>query len=201
VGQDGATHHGVFDLAYLRCIPNLIVFAPRNEVELRNIMFTAQSGLRHPIAVRYPRGRGRITDWNVPFSKILIGKGIKLKAGRSAAVLTIGSMANNVAEAIENCDHPGNISHYDMRFVKPLDEDLLHSIFKSYKSIITVEDGVINGGFGSAIVEFASKYCYNSNVKILGIPDQFIQHGSVNELQSAIGLDAKSLTRILNSRA
>lgn len=189
VGEDGATHHGVYDISYLRCIPNLIIFAPRNEVELRNIMYTAQLGLKQPIAIRYPRGRGVTIDWKQPFSTIEIGKGIQLKKGNNTAVLSIGSMAKNVTLAIENMD----ISHYDMRFVKPLDETLLHTIFKTYHTVFTIEDHSIKGGFGSAILEFAAKNNYKNTIKVLGIPDAFLQHGSVNELQQSIGLDVERL--------
>ena len=198
VGQDGATHHGVFDLAYLRCIPNLIVFAPRNEIELRNIMFTAQLGLRQPIAIRYPRGRGQILEWERPFSKIEIGKGIELKKGTRIAVLTAGTIANNVSHAIENCNKPDTISHYDMRFIKPLDEKLLHDIFKSHSYIITAEDGTIKGGFGSSILEFAAKYGYRTDIKTLGVPDNFIEHGSVETLYKHVGLDINCLTDTLD---
>ena len=189
VGEDGATHHGVFDISYLRCIPNLIVFAPRNEIELRNIMYTAQLGLEQPIAIRYPRGRGEITNWKQPFSKIDIGKGVQFKNGNNLAVLSIGSIAKNITEAILNLD----VSHYDMRFVKPLDEDLLHTVFEKYNTIITVEDNAIKGGFGSAVLEFASENNYKNTIKVLGIPDAFIEHGSVHELQQSIGLDVESL--------
>lgn len=189
VGADGATHHGVFDLSYLRCIPNLIIFAPRNEMELRNIMYTAQFGLDVPIAIRYPRGIGVTIDWEQPFESIEIGKGIVLKEGQDLAVLTIGNMAKNVSEAIENLD----VSHYDMRFVKPFDEALVHRIFKSHQTIVTVEDNAINGGFGSAILEFAGQHNYNNTIKVLGIPDVFIEHGSTAELQQFVGLDANSL--------
>lgn len=191
VGEDGATHHGVFDLSYLRCIPNLIIFAPRNEVELRNIMYTAQLGLQKPIAIRYPRGTGKTIDWKQPFSKIEIGKGVQLKAGDKLAVLSLGTIAENVFEAILNL----KVSHYDMRFVKPLDEKLLHTIFKKYQTIFTVEDNSVNGGFGSAILEFAAANNYKNTIKVLGIPDSFIEHGSVTELQNSIGLDVKSLTQ------
>ncbi|MCL4145760.1 UNVERIFIED_CONTAM: hypothetical protein GTU68_050850, partial [Idotea baltica] len=194
VGEDGATHHGVFDLSYLRCIPNLIIFAPRNEVELRNIMYTAQLGLEQPIAMRYPRGRGVTINWKQPFSKIEIGKGIQLKKGENLTILSIGTMAQNVTEAITNL----NISHYDMRFVKPLDETLLHIIFNTYNTIITVEDHSIKGGFGSAVLEFASANNYKNTIKTLGIPDTFIEHGSVDELQKSVGLDVESLTRFFN---
>lgn len=193
VGEDGATHHGVFDLAYLRAIPNLIVFAPSNEVELRNILYTAQLGLKNPIAIRYPRGTGSIIDWQKPFNKIAIGKGIKLQKGTKVAVLSIGTIAKNVTNAIELADNSSEIAHFDMRFVKPLDESLLHEVFKKYKTIFTIEDGTIKGGFGSAILEFASKNEYQNKIKVLGIPDNFIEHGSVLELQHKIGLDAKSI--------
>ncbi|WP_372757683.1 1-deoxy-D-xylulose-5-phosphate synthase [Mariniflexile sp.] len=193
VGEDGATHHGVFDLSYLRCIPNLIIFAPRNEVELRNIMYTAQLGLPLPIAIRYPRGTGVTVNWKQPFTKIDIGKGEQLKEGKTLAVLSIGTIAKNVSDAITHCKQPENIAHYDMRFVKPLDETLLHSIFKNYQTIITVEDNAINGGFGSAVLEFAAAHNYKNTTKVLGIPDRFIEHGSITELQQSVGLDTQSL--------
>jgi len=193
VGEDGATHHGVFDLAYLRCIPNLIIFAPRNEIELRNIMYTAQLGINNPISIRYPRGRGITIDWKQPFSKIDIGKGVQLKKGEKLAVLSIGTIAKNVTDAIEDI----NVSHYDMRFVKPLDETLLHQLFKTHQTIITIEDGTIKGGFGSEVLEFASRNNYSNSIKILGIPDIFIEHGSVNELQKAILLDSESLKKCI----
>ncbi|WP_298237648.1 1-deoxy-D-xylulose-5-phosphate synthase [uncultured Algibacter sp.] len=193
VGEDGATHHGVFDLSYLRCIPNLIIFSPRNEIDLRNIMYTAQLGLEQPIAIRYPRGRGVTIDWKQPFSKIEIGTGVELKKGNNLAVLSIGSIAKNITQAISNL----NISHYDMRFVKPLDEILLHKIFKEYNTIITIEDNSIMCGFGSAILEFASQNNYHATIKTLGVPDSFIEHGSISELQSSIGLDSESLNAYL----
>ncbi|MBC3758137.1 1-deoxy-D-xylulose-5-phosphate synthase [Hyunsoonleella sp. SJ7] len=191
VGQDGATHHGVFDLSYLRCIPNLIIFAPRNEVELRNILYTAQLGLKHPIAIRYPRGRGVTLDWKQPFTKIEIGKGIQLKKGEQLAILSIGTIAKNVSEAIEDME----ISHYNMSFVKPLDEALLHNIFKTYETIVTVEDHVVAGGFGSTILEFVGNHNYKNIIKTLGIPDHFVEHGSVEELQVLVGLDAEGLNQ------
>ncbi|TWO32236.1 1-deoxy-D-xylulose-5-phosphate synthase [Seonamhaeicola sediminis] len=195
VGEDGATHHGVFDLAYLRSIPNLIIFAPRNEVELRNIMYTAQLGLDQPIAIRYPRGRGVTIDWKQPFKPLDIGKGEQLKQGKQLAVLSIGAIAKNVTEAIIDL----NVSHYDMRFVKPLDEVLLHNIFKTYHTIITVEDGTVKGGFGSTILEFASAYNYKNRIKTLGIPDNFVEHGKVEELQKLVGLDAESIRKFILS--
>jgi 1-deoxy-D-xylulose-5-phosphate synthase len=198
VGEDGATHHGVFDLSYLRCIPNLIIFAPRNEIELRNIMYTAQRGLKQPLAIRYPRGRGRIIDWNQPFEKIEIGTGIELKKGNNIAVLSIGTISKNIETAIKNCNDESAIAHYDLRFVKPLDTVLLHNIFKTHSHIITIEDNVIAGGFGTAIIEFAVSNQYKNSVEILGVPDTFIEHGSITELQKSIKLDAESLKLKLN---
>ncbi|OBQ55060.1 1-deoxy-D-xylulose-5-phosphate synthase [Tamlana sp. s12] len=195
VGEDGATHHGVYDLSYLRCIPNLIIFAPRNEVELRNIMYTAQLGLDQPIAIRYPRGRGVIIDWKQGFTKINIAEAVTLQKGENIAVLSIGTMAKNVSEAINNL----NVSHYDMRFVKPLDETLLHQICKTHQTIITVEDNSVRGGFGSAILEFMAEHKYTNTVKLLGIPDTFIEHGKVTELQKSIGLDAESLKAFIGN--
>ena len=195
VGEDGATHHGVFDISFLRCIPNLIVFAPRNEIELRNIMYTAQLGLDLPIAIRYPRGRGITIDWKQPFKAIKIGKGKKLKQGKDIAILSFGTIAKNVTKAIDNL----NVSHYDLRFIKPLDKNLLHSIFKTYNSVITVEDGVVKGGFGSALLEFASENNYIIPIKCLGIPDEFIEHGKIEELQNSTKLDSKNLKKIITN--
>ena len=196
VGEDGATHHGVFDLAYLRCIPNLIIFAPRNEMELRNIMYTAQKGLKHPIAIRYPRGRGKTLDWKSEFEPIDIGTGVQLKQGDDLAVLSLGSISHTVSKAIVGL----NCAHYDMRFVKPLDEPLLHTIFKTYSTLITLEDGVINGGFGSAVLEFAAAHHYKNDVILKGIPDEFIEHGPINTLFETLELDTESLKRFINSK-
>ncbi|MDG5490807.1 1-deoxy-D-xylulose-5-phosphate synthase [Psychroserpens sp. SPM9] len=201
VGEDGATHHGVFDLAYLRCIPNMIICAPRNEIELRHIMYTAQLGLKHPIAIRYPRGRGSILDWQQPFETLEIGKGVQLKQGKHIAVLSIGSVAVNVENAIYKSDDAELISHYDMRFVKPLDENLLHHIFKTYAYIITIEDGVKSGGFGSAVLEFASEHKYTKPIKTLGIPDTFIEHASIKQQHQSIKIDADSLSLLFNAIA
>lgn len=199
VGEDGATHHGVFDLAYLRCIPNIIIYAPSNEIALRNILYTAQLGLNHPIAIRYPRGRGQIVDWEKPYEKIEIGKANCLKKGTKVAVLSNGTIGKNVTLALAKINHPKNFAHYDFAFVKPLDENLLHTIFTTFKNIITLEDGAIKGGFGTTIAEFASKNNYNSKVKILGIPDEFIEHGTVEELQQYCKIDVKSLETIFSS--
>ena len=195
VGEDGATHHGVFDLAYLRCVPNLIIFAPRNEIELRNIMYTAQIGLEHPIAIRYPRGRGVTPSWKSPFEAIEIGTGVQLEQGEGLAVLSIGAISNTVTEAIRGL----NCGHYDMRFIKPLDESLLHTIFKTHSTLITIEDGVENGGFGSAILEFAATHRYKNDVVVKGIPDEFIEHGAIDNLQQLIGVSAHELHKLIKS--
>tara|TARA_R110001592_G_scaffold144281_1_gene367349 strand:- start:20 stop:1789 length:1770 start_codon:yes stop_codon:yes gene_type:complete len=201
VGEDGATHHGVFDLAYLRCIPNLIIFAPRNEIELRNILYTAQLGLKNPIAIRYPRGKGNVIDWQKPFEAIEIGKGICLKEGNHIAILSVGTIADTVSEAIILSEKSNEIAHFDMRFIKPLDEKLLHQIFKKHQTIITIEDGTIKGGFGSSILEFASKFNYKNSIKVLGVPDEFVEHGSVEILQQNIGLDTINLKNTFENLA
>lgn len=197
VGEDGATHHGVFDLAYLRCIPNMIIFSPRNEIELRNMLYTAQLGLNHPIAIRYPRGRGEIVDWQQPFQKIEIGKATLLKKGTKTAILSNGFIGRNVSLALAEMENAALFSHIDFPFVKPLDEELLHSIFKEYENIITIEDGTIIGGFGSAIAEFKSKYKYKNDLQILGIPDQFIEQGTIEELQRFSKISVENLIVVL----
>ncbi|MDE1205363.1 1-deoxy-D-xylulose-5-phosphate synthase [Tenacibaculum larymnensis] len=199
VGEDGATHHGVFDLAYLRCIPNLIVFAPRNEIELRNIMFTAQQGLEHPIAIRYPRGKGKLEQWQLPFETIEVGKGTCLKEGNQVAVLSIGTISNNVSEAISQLESNESVAHYDLRFVKPLDKQLLDAIFKKFDAIITVEDGTIKGGFGSEVSEYAYEVNYQGKIKLLGIPDEFIHHGTIQQLQEVCGIDTISIQKVIQS--
>jgi 1-deoxy-D-xylulose-5-phosphate synthase len=197
VGEDGATHHGVFDLAYLRCIPNMIIYAPKDEIDLRNILYTASLGLHHPIAIRYPRGRGKFS--NSKFEKIEIGKAHLLKSGTKIAVLSTGFIGNNVDLTLDKVSNADEIAHYDFGFVKPLDEKLLHEIFNSYDTIITIEDGVIKGGFGSAIIEFASENNYKNSIKILGIPDSFIEHGTVEELQQICEIDVKSLEKLFST--
>ena len=201
VGEDGATHHGVFDLAYLRAIPNLIIFAPRNEIELRQILYTASLGLSLPIAIRYPRGRGNILNWKTDFKKLQIGKGVELKRGNTIAILSIGAIASQVTEAISNLkdEYMAAIGHYDLRFVKPLDEQLLHNIFKNYNTIITIEDGTISGGFGSAILEFANMHSYKATIKILGVPDSFIHHGKIEELYDRCELSSSKIKDCLLS--
>jgi len=194
VGEDGATHHGVFDIAYMRAIPNMIVFAPRNEVELRNILYTSQLGLNHPIAIRYPRGRGFSIDWKKPFEAIELGTGVCLQKGTNSAILSLGTIGNNVTKALEELP---NIAHYDMRFAKPLDEKLLHTICANFNHIITIEDGVKKGGFGSAILEFIAEHHYKNSIKILGIQDDFIEHGTIEELQKINGIDSGAIKQIL----
>ena len=196
VGEDGATHHGVFDLAYLRCIPNMIVYAPMNEVALRNILYTAQLGLNQPIAIRYPRGRGENVDWQRPYKKIEIGKANCLKEGTITAVLSNGTIGNNVTLALAKINNSETIAHYDFAFVKPLDEKELHLIFNEFEKIITIEDGTIKGGFGSAILEFASQNKYPNPILNLGIPDEFIEHGTIEELQKYCKIDVESLIEI-----
>ena len=199
VGEDGATHHGVFDLAYLRCIPNMIIYAPLNEVALRNILYTVQLKLNHPIAIRYPRGRGTIVNWQQPYNEIVIGKAECLKTGSETAILSNGTIGNNVIQALSNCKNPESIAHYDFSFVKPLDEKLLHHILATFKIIITVEDGAVKGGFGSAITEFAATHNYTIQIQTLGIPDFFIEHGTVEELQAICGIDVNSLEKLIKN--
>ena len=197
VGEDGATHHGVFDIAYLRCIPNMVIFAPLNEIELRNIMYTVQLGIDFPIAIRYPRGRGSILNWKQPFEQIKIGKGKQLSTGSEIAVLSIGPIGNVIIDLKDEL--PKNkIAHYNMRFVKPLDADLLLEIFTKFEKIVTIENGTIIGGFGSAIIEFAANNNFkNKSIKQLGIPDNFIEHGKVQELFNTIQLSKENIKEFL----
>jgi 1-deoxy-D-xylulose-5-phosphate synthase len=196
VGADGPTHHGTFDLAYFRCIPNMVVAAPMNEQELRNMMFTAQLEKNaFPLSIRYPRGNGVMVEWKTPFEEIIIGKGRKVKDGKDVAFLTIGHMGNHVTKAIAAlADQNIDAAHYDMRFVKPIDEEMLHQVFAKYKKVITIEDGCIQGGFGSAVVEFMTDHNYTSQVKRLGVPDEFIEHGEPAELYEEVGLSPKRIT-------
>ena len=182
VGEDGATHHGVFDMAFLRPIPNLIIASPRNATELRQLLYTAQLSLPHPIAIRYPRGRCSQTDWAQPFKALPIGKGCQLKEGTEIAVLSIGTIADLVAEQIRQSEAPEQYAHYDMRFLKPIDEALLHHVFTHYQKVVTIEEGSI-GGLGSAVSEFAVANNYTTPLKIITLPDVFIPHGSVAALR------------------
>ena len=182
VGEDGATHHGVFDMAFLRPIPNLIIASPRNATELRQLLYTAQLSLPHPIAIRYPRGRCSQTDWAQPFEALPIGKGCQLKEGTEVAVLSIGTIADLVAEQIYQSEAPEQYAHYDMRFLKPIDEALLHHVFTHYPKVVTIEEGS-TGGLGSAVSEFAVANNYTTPLKIITLPDVFMPHGSVAALR------------------
>jgi 1-deoxy-D-xylulose-5-phosphate synthase len=195
VGEDGPTHHGAYDIAYMRCIPNMIVSAPMNEAELRNLMYTAQLDANtHPFVIRYPRGEGVMSEWRTPFAEIQVGKGRKLKDGKEVAILSLGHPGNFAAAAIRELRTAGiDPAHYDMRFAKPLDEEMLHEVFSKYKKIVTVEDGTVTGGFGGAILEFMAAHNYNAQVKILGIPDRIVEHGSPKELHKECGFDATAI--------
>ena len=198
VGADGATHHGAYDLAYMRCIPNMVVSAPMNEEELRNLMFSAQLEDKGPFTIRYPRGNGVMLDWKTPFKEIKTGKGRKITNGEDIAILSIGHPGNFAQEAIAKMSDSGiSIAHYDMRFVKPLDEMLLHEIFSKFKKIITIEDGCIMGGFGSAIIEFMVDQKYQSEVVRLGIPDEYIHHGTQEELWDECGFDVAAIIKTI----
>ncbi|MCZ4224381.1 1-deoxy-D-xylulose-5-phosphate synthase [Pedobacter rhodius] len=193
-GADGATHHGAYDIAFMRCIPNLVVSSPMNEEELRNLMFTAQQENAGPFVIRYPRGNGVMPDWKRPFKTLEIGKGRKICDGEEVALLTIGHVGNFAVEARAELNSEGIYpAHYDLRFVKPLDEEMLHEVFAKYKHIITVEDGTLQGGVGSAILEFMADNGYHANVIRLGIPDQFIDHGEQPELWAECGYDKASI--------
>ncbi|MFC2112224.1 1-deoxy-D-xylulose-5-phosphate synthase [Bacteroidota bacterium] len=200
VGDDGPTHHGAYDLAFMRCIPNMIVSAPMDEESLRNLMYTAQLRNHGPFSIRYPRGRGIMPDWKRSFKEIPIGKGRLVKKGTDIAILSIGTAGNLVTDAIDLLeDSHINAAHYDMRFVKPIDEDLLHKVFKQFKNIITVEDGTLSGGFGAAILEFMCDNGYTNQVKRLGIPDRFIEHGTPMELFKECGFDPESIAITVKS--
>ena len=206
VGEDGPTHHGCYDIAFMRCIPNMVVSAPMNERELRNIMYTAQlDTMQLPIVIRYPRGEGVMPEMQkstmaekYPFEEIQIGKGRKLKDGENIAILSFGHPGNFAATAIRDVKADGiNPAHYDMRFAKPLDEAMLHEVFAKFGKIITVEDGTVVGGFGSAVLEFMNAQGYKADVKILGIPDRLVEHGSPKQLYDEIGIDANGIANVL----
>jgi 1-deoxy-D-xylulose-5-phosphate synthase len=194
-GADGPTHHGAFDIAYFRCIPNMIVSAPMNEEELRNLMYTAQlDETPGCFSIRYPRGNGVMVNWKTPFQKIEIGKGRKLKDGKDIAVLSLGHPGNFAASAIKKLEEENiTVAHYDLRFAKPLDDSLLHEVFSKYKKVITLEDGCLMGGVGSAILEFMADHNYSAHVKRLGIPDKFIEHGEPIELYEECGFSADQI--------
>ena len=205
VGEDGATHHGAFDLAALRPIPNLTISSPMNEHELRKLMYTAQLPDKGTFVIRYPRGRGELVDWECPFEEVPIGTGRKIQDGTDVAVLSIGPIGNNVTKAIniiqENKNGsyaPISIAHYDMRFLKPLDENILHEVGKKFKRIVTIEDGVRNGGLGSAVLEWMNDHGYTPVVQRLGLPDtSFVEHGTVEELQHIVGIDIESIIKAI----
>lgn len=199
VGEDGPTHHGVFDMAYLRPIPNLTIASPYDEKELRNLMYTAQLPDKGAFVIRYPRGNAESTDWHCEFEEIPVGKGRCLKEGEDLAVISIGPIGNTVSRAIAKAeaDQGMSIAHYDLRFLKPLDEEMLHQIGKKFHRIVTIEDGVLKGGMGSAILEFMSDHQYYPTVKRIGIDDLFIEHGSIKELYHLCGMDEESLTDVL----
>ncbi|MDD3877682.1 MAG: 1-deoxy-D-xylulose-5-phosphate synthase [Bacteroidales bacterium] len=200
VGEDGATHHGAFDIAYLRCVPNLIVASPLNEVELRNMLYTAQYKSLGPISIRYPRGNGYKMKWQRPFELVEIGKAVRITEGNDLAVLSFGPVGNNVFEAFKLLRYDNiSFTHYDMRFAKPLDEEVLHYVFKTFNKVITVEDGVITGGFGSAILEFMNDNNYSSKVLRLGIPDRFIEQGKVSELHAECGFDTEGIVKTIKT--
>lgn len=194
VGADGPTHHGTYDLAYFRCIPNMTVSSPMNEEELRNLMYTAQLPDKGPFSIRYPRGNGVMQNWKTPFKEIPVGKGRKVKHGEDIAILAIGPIGNLALEAAEKLENEGiSAAMYDMRFVKPIDEALLHEVFTKFSKVITVEDGCIQGGMGSAVIEFAADNDYKASVKRLGVPDRYIEHGSQKELYKECGYDTEAI--------
>jgi len=193
-GADGATHHGAYDIAYMRCIPNMIVSSPMDEPELRNLMYTAQLKDMGPFSIRYPRGQGNTPDWKKPMKKIRVGTGRKIKAGEDIAILTIGPIGTKVSQVIERMqEHKISVAHYDMRFAKPIDELILHEVFTKFDKVITVEDGAIQGGMGSAVLEFMADNDYQARVKRLGIPDEFIHHGTQEELYSDCGFNTDDI--------
>lgn len=200
VGEDGPTHHGVFDLAYFRPIPNMTISSPMDEHELRRLMYTAQLPDKGPFVIRYPRGRGVLLDWKCPLEEIPVGKGRKLKAGKDLAVVTIGPIGNVAAKAIERAEKERGISiaHYDLRFLKPLDEELLHEVGRNFRKVVTIEDGVRQGGMGSAVLEFLADHGYSPQVVRIGVPDTFIEHGSLKELHRLCGMDEEGIFNQIN---
>jgi 1-deoxy-D-xylulose-5-phosphate synthase len=199
VGEDGATHHGVFDIAFLNCIPNLIIAAPKDEIELRNLMFTASKGMQHPIAIRYPRGRGENVNWQQPFEKIEIGKIKQLQKGTKVAILSTGTIGNTVTKALREIENSTLFSHYHFPFIKPLNNKEVLEIIDSHNCIITIEDGIITGGFGEQINSIMVRQNIQKPIKNLGIPDLFIEHGTVFELQQLCKIDVTHLVQLFNT--
>jgi 1-deoxy-D-xylulose-5-phosphate synthase len=199
VGEDGATHHGAYDLAYLRCIPNMVVASPMNEEELRNMMYTAQLEGMGPFAIRYPKGRGVMPKWKTPLLQLEVGKGRMIRDGRDAVIITLGHVGNYAVEACAALEKSGHsVAHFDLRFLKPLDEDGMHEIFRRFKIIVTVEDGSVMGGMGSAILEFMADHGYTAQIVRLGVPDHFIEQGSVAELHHECGFDTQGIVQTLS---
>jgi 1-deoxy-D-xylulose-5-phosphate synthase len=196
-GADGPTHHGAYDLAYFRCLPNIIVSAPMNEAELRNLMYTAQLPRREKaFSIRYPRGQGVMPQWRTAMQEIKVGTGRKISDGEDLAILTIGHVGNYAVEVCDRLEKQNiQVAHYDMRFVKPLDEEMLHEIFNRFRKVLTVEDGSIQGGFGSAVLEFMADHSYFAEVKRLGIPDRIVEHGEQIELHRECGFDPDGIER------
>ena len=195
VGEDGPTHHGVFDIAALRAVPNLTIASPMDEHELRNLMYTAQLPNKGTFVIRYPRGNGVCPDWRSPFEEITIGTGRCLRAGTDVAVITLGPIGNDVAKLLDEMQGTKQVAHYDLRFVKPLDENLLQDIGRKFNKIITIEDGVRNGGMGSAVLEWMSDHSFRPQIVRMGLPDAFVEHGSVAQLRKLVGLDADSIRK------
>ena len=201
VGEDGPTHHGVFDMAALRAVPNLTIASPMDECELRRLMFTAQLPDKGPFVIRYPRGRGSVVDWRCPFEEIPVGKGRQLRDGSDVAVVTIGPIGVQAAEAIDELGAlTAKVAHYDLRFLKPLDEEMLHEVGKKFKKIITIEDGVRKGGMGTAVMEWMSDHGYHPAIQRLGIPDHFVEHGTVEELRRIVGIDKESIKNAISQQ-
>jgi 1-deoxy-D-xylulose-5-phosphate synthase len=202
VGEDGPTHHGAFDLAALRIVPNLTIASPMDECELRRLMYTAQLPDKGPFVIRYPRGNGSVVDWRCPLEEIPVGTGRKLRDGSDVAVITIGPIGVDAAAAISQLrgadGQPASIAHYDLRFLKPLDEQLLDEIGRRFSKIVTIEDGVRNGGMGSAVMEWMNDHGYQPCIKRLGLPDQFVEHGKVSELHAIVGIDQESIKETIN---
>lgn len=201
-GADGASHHGAYDLAFMRCIPNLIVASPMNEEELRNLMYTSQLENKGPFVIRYPRGNGVMVNWKTPFKEVKIGSGRKIKNGEDVAILSIGHVGNYAVEAADIVEKEGiDVAHYDLRFAKPLDELLLHEVFTKFKHIITLEDGCLMGGMGTAVAEFMLNNGYSSQITRLGIPDRFVEHGTQQELHAECGFDVKGIVSTIQKVA